>query len=742
MALRIIFSFILSIALTLCTAMPMFAQSADAGTEILTTTFNQMPPFDQDGFVLDIPEDVGYSTGREWVAGELPADVVKLGDVETGLGAEQLSLQQIAELTGIDLSQLNIASLEFLQGVTVEEFLKDVPFLGEWKASDIPELAELSVLGSVFTGDQTLSEVIAQAPEIAGLEITEVFGELPISSIPNLEVAQLADFAGIGDKVISAVPGLGDVSLESFPIPVVLPSLNVFPKQDIAFGPKEYSGEKLTPKPVSGGTNGKKTWEPIACSGGCAHIELYDNGWKGDQWMTKAHRVKDGYGLLGGIFGEAGAYRLPFGQAFALQITNTDEKTGTAEWGLAFRVCSSGLVDLGCTAYFMEIPLGVETKEGDNVLAGLKDGQGGASQPMDAPPGWEALRPDAPPELQGIVAANTPAQRSGGASLCGDGPGGVKLEALAEAFNKIESEGSGDYGAVGIWVSLTPGETGRALGKYQYMSYKEVVVEELSSRPGGAELLRKAKANEPFSQDEMLAVFPPDLQEAIFIQDQQNTIEDLVERGYEGDRLLEVLGQVHIRGPGVLTNGQLDSTSAKDGLGTSVKGYGDRFRNYYREAEKKLPEGDADSRCGKVTGKYRNPTEKGWKPHEFFNPTNAYNKSNGMTRKHLGVDLGGASGESVVAADGGAVTDSGFQMNKQSGRGWGNYIVVDHGDQETLYAHLSSIDVARGDKVQKGQHIGKLGSTGGSSGPHLHFEVIIKGQGNIDPMTVTNFDEF
>ena len=208
--------------------------------------------------MLDIPEDIGYNTGREWVAGELPADVVKLGDVETGLGAEQLSLQQIAELTGIDLSQLNIASLEFLQGVTVEEFLKDVPFLGEWKASDIPELAELSELDSVFTGDQTLSEVIAQAPEIAGLEVTDVFGELPISSIPNLEVAQLADFAGIGDKVISAVPGLGDVSLESFPIPVGLPSLNVFPKQDIAFGPKEYSGEKLTPKPVSGGTNGKK----------------------------------------------------------------------------------------------------------------------------------------------------------------------------------------------------------------------------------------------------------------------------------------------------------------------------------------------------------------------------------------------------------------------------------------------------------------------------------------------------
>lgn len=95
----------------------------------------------------------------------------------------------------------------------------------------------------------------------------------------------------------------------------------------------------------------------------------------------------------------------------------------------------------------------------------------------------------------------------------------------------------------------------------------------------------------------------------------------------------------------------------------------------------------------------------------------------GQNRMHNGLDMNGAMGDPIKAAKAGTVILSGVKG------GYGNTVMIDHGGgMVTLYAHQSQLGVAVGDKVSTGQVIGYVGSTGQSTGPHLHFEVRIGGQ--------------
>jgi murein DD-endopeptidase MepM/ murein hydrolase activator NlpD len=99
------------------------------------------------------------------------------------------------------------------------------------------------------------------------------------------------------------------------------------------------------------------------------------------------------------------------------------------------------------------------------------------------------------------------------------------------------------------------------------------------------------------------------------------------------------------------------------------------------------------------------------------------------TRFHAGVDFPAESGTPVGAARGGRVVFAG-----SSGSGWGNLVVLAHGSGvRTRYAHLSRIDVRVGARVAGGSTIGLVGTTGASTGPHLHFEVLVRGA-SVDPL--------
>jgi murein DD-endopeptidase MepM/ murein hydrolase activator NlpD len=93
-----------------------------------------------------------------------------------------------------------------------------------------------------------------------------------------------------------------------------------------------------------------------------------------------------------------------------------------------------------------------------------------------------------------------------------------------------------------------------------------------------------------------------------------------------------------------------------------------------------------------------------------------------VNKLHTGMDIAVPSGVSIHAADSGTVIYSGWMD------GYGQVIVIDHGSGiSTLYAHQSALIASKGANINKGQVIGKVGSTGWSTGPHLHFEVRVNG---------------
>lgn len=104
-------------------------------------------------------------------------------------------------------------------------------------------------------------------------------------------------------------------------------------------------------------------------------------------------------------------------------------------------------------------------------------------------------------------------------------------------------------------------------------------------------------------------------------------------------------------------------------------------------------------------------------------------------RAHRGVDYAAPQGTPVRTVGEGVVEFAGWQ------NGYGNVVHIEHGnDRSTLYAHLSQVDVRRGQNVEQGQRIGAVGATGWATGPHLHFEFRVRGQ-HEDPTKLARMAE-
>jgi hypothetical protein len=129
--------------------------------------------------------------------------------------------------------------------------------------------------------------------------------------------------------------------------------------------------------------------------------------------------------------------------------------------------------------------------------------------------------------------------------------------------------------------------------------------------------------------------------------------------------------------------------------------------------------------CGTITdgaigtGSFIWPTVNHWISGYDYSPST----------NHFGIDIAGSLGNAVYAADNGVVVYAGW-----NDWGYGNVVVIDHdGGWQTLYAHLNTINVGCGQSVYQGDMIAGLGTTGRSSGPHLHFEMLNESYGKVNP---------
>lgn len=153
--------------------------------------------------------------------------------------------------------------------------------------------------------------------------------------------------------------------------------------------------------------------------------------------------------------------------------------------------------------------------------------------------------------------------------------------------------------------------------------------------------------------------------------------------------------------------------------------------------------GGTGSGSGSAGSIHVTPSGFVWPVPRYYSVVSPFGEDRGYTHKGIDISGGGILGARVIAAGDGKVIQSnnscihnwGKSGSCGCGGGYGNFVLIDHGNgKQTLYGHLSDAVVSTGEKVKKGQTIGYVGSTGWSTGAHLHFECRLNGA-HYNPMS-------
>jgi predicted chitinase len=462
------------------------------------TTYNSAPvpawdelsfaslPNLQAGGQLQVPQTVvnqlGYNPSRSWPPGSALGDVLKLGDVQDAFGLEQFSLGAIAQRSGLNLDSLNLSHFPLLQSQTLSSLVNAIPGLGTLPLNQVKPLADLVrgnlshlALGSINLddfGNQPLS-AIANTPALGNLSLANLnLNSYTFTQLPGLEQTPLSRFQNWQTASINEIPGLSQVSFADFPISPA-GFLGFVALHDVTYGAKEH--RQISTHHSITGSDRVGFHYPCNQSKGCAYLELNSplslgtagdpTGLHGAQWIkggTSAggQMVPGGYGILGQINGgKEPTGRLPYGPAFKVVLTDTNESQGTGSFGLFFRVCHHGVIDLGCTPYFIGPVPWLPSHEKGLIFVGETQGT--------PPPGIQA--PDTPQAVQDLINQYDPPGSGNGSGYDGDcasqlasaAPSGDRAyatQAIPALLKAAQQYGVSDPGQVAYILATTQAE--------------------------------------------------------------------------------------------------------------------------------------------------------------------------------------------------------------------------------------------------------------------------------------------
>lgn len=328
--------------------------------------------------------------GREWFAGQAPAEFLQLSDISDGLGAEQFTLNEIEAIASLDLSNVALSNFPLAGQQKLEQLVDAVSYLGDYQVADVAPIANLFELSQsewdipdvsrakllAVLGDRSLSEIsvnelLNRVPELGNVALESVadLSNFTIDSIPNLDATQLSKLSGWREQAIAFIPGLSQVPLTDFPksleglgalnsqivgnVSNIAGLVNVVRRIDFVYGLTEIRRDRtISGSDVEGFA--------VPCYWDCAYLELDDientgnvmrGAGEGQQWISgKYQKVSGGKGCLKFINGgKEPTGRLPFGNSFKMVVMSPDETTDTVNFAIYFRFCNK----CGCTPYFI-----------------------------------------------------------------------------------------------------------------------------------------------------------------------------------------------------------------------------------------------------------------------------------------------------------------------------------------------------------------------------------------------------
>lgn len=545
-------------------------------------TFSKMPGISESGSFTapsDVTDQLGYDLSRSWSAGQTPDKYMMLGDFQDSLKLQNFDLSEISEITGIDLSKVNLQSFGIMKLQTLGSLVKAVPSLQQLSIKDVKPVSDLlkSELSLPIEPQKTIGQLLNESPHLKDLEFkTLPLEEYKIDAIPGIEQRPIAAFKDWQAVKIEDVPSLNQVPFNQFPNPINAVGATVG-NVDIAFG----TDEQQRPKTISGSD---KEGFAVPCTKDCAHIELSGNpAVLGKAWVSgKYQLVQGGEGILGSVnSGKEPTGRLPFGSAFKVAVWDVSEVDGMMNQALFFRVCMrNSFIDLGCTPYFIGPAPFMAYKEKEPIFLGSITGGGenSASTPTGLKSSGFKFNNAANNLVTNKLSNLLPVTKGDCNNIHASG---TNIDALSAALSNVE----GDYNFVGNYVCDPSGNCGRELGTKEFMSYRPEVRSLISGKPRGKDFLARLDKGEPVIGEEMTQYFPPNDQDALFEKDTTallniaaSQIDTTTGKTFTGQRLIERAAEIHYGGAAIPVDAGITDVNGK----SNVKDYGEKASVSYQ----------------------------------------------------------------------------------------------------------------------------------------------------------------